>query len=227
MKEIDRLPTSHRLRFVDIDGSGKKVLVNFPLIGPHAVAPDYRDKVALVMYRPPQWTREVITDAEQGIVHGIFATSWDGGPRESLVEWKLSRHPSVAVRSRPLDRALLARGDPADWPKGGTSDLVVGHLGRDRYIAAIEPWHGGNIVVYRQDAHGVWTRHVIDDTIRDGHTIVAADFDGDGQDEFIVGERAGRRSVYLYRATDAPPTPGRKRRSTMGTWQPRAARWRI
>ena len=64
IKEVDRVPTSHRLRFADIDGSGKKVLVNFPLIGPHAVAPDYRDHVALLMYRPPQWTREVITDAE-------------------------------------------------------------------------------------------------------------------------------------------------------------------
>ena len=80
---------------------------------------------------------------------------------------------------------------------------MVGHLRRERYLAAIEPWHGGNIVVYRQNVHDAWTRHVIDDTIRDGHTIVAGDFDGDGHDEFIVGERAGRRSVYLYRATDA------------------------
>jgi len=203
MKEIDRLPTSHRLRFVDIDGSGKKVLVNFPLIGPHAVAPDYRDKVALVMYRPPQWTREVITDAEEGIVHGIFPTSWDGGSHESLLSGSFLGIHLLQFDRGHWSRTLLARGDPADWPKGGTSDLVVGHLGRDRYIAAIEPWHGGNIAVYRQEAHDVWTRHVIDDMIRDGHTIVAGDFDGDGQDEFIVGERAGRRSVYLYRATGA------------------------
>jgi hypothetical protein len=31
IREIDRLPTSHRLRWADIDGSGKKVLVNQPL----------------------------------------------------------------------------------------------------------------------------------------------------------------------------------------------------
>ena len=48
--EIDRLPTSHRLRFADIEGSGRKVLVNFPLIGAHATAPVYRDHVPLVMY---------------------------------------------------------------------------------------------------------------------------------------------------------------------------------
>src|SRR5262249_48249656 len=55
MKEIDRVPTSHRLRFVDIEGTGRKVLVNFPLIGSQAVAPDYRDRVALLMYRPGEW----------------------------------------------------------------------------------------------------------------------------------------------------------------------------
>jgi hypothetical protein len=52
IKEIDRVPTSHRLRFADIDGSGRKVLVNFPLVGAQAVAPDYRDHVPLLMYRP-------------------------------------------------------------------------------------------------------------------------------------------------------------------------------
>ena len=35
--EIDRVPTSHRLRFADIEGTGKKVLVNFPLIGSQAM----------------------------------------------------------------------------------------------------------------------------------------------------------------------------------------------
>ena len=72
IKEIDRVPTSHRLRFADIDGTGKKVLVNFPLIGSQAVAPDYRDHVSLLMYRPGEWKREVITDAEEGVVHGIL-----------------------------------------------------------------------------------------------------------------------------------------------------------
>jgi hypothetical protein len=35
--------------------------------------------VALLMYRPGAWQREVITDAEEGIVHGIVATAWDDG----------------------------------------------------------------------------------------------------------------------------------------------------
>ena len=94
------------------------------------------------------------------------------------------------------------KGDPADWPKSGSSDIVVGHLGRERFLATIEPWHGNKVVIYRQDK-GAWTRHVIDEAIADGHTIVAGDFDGDGQDELIVGERQGKRSTYLYRVTNA------------------------
>src|SRR5262249_14900644 len=77
-----------------------------------------------------------------------------------------------------------------------------GHLGSERFLATIEPWHGNEVVVYRQE-NGAWKRHVIDESIADGHTISAADFDGDGSDELVVGERQGRHSLYLYRMTNA------------------------
>ena len=57
-------------------------------------------------------------------------------------------------------------------------------------------------MVYRE-AGGRWTRQVIDETIADGHSIVVGDFDGDGNDELVVGERQGRRSAYIYRIADA------------------------
>src|SRR5678815_2557495 len=41
-KEIDRIPTAHRLRWIDADGSGKKMLVMAPLIGMDSAAPDYK-----------------------------------------------------------------------------------------------------------------------------------------------------------------------------------------
>jgi hypothetical protein len=200
-REIDRLPTSHRLRFADIDGTGKKVLVNFPLVGPRAVAPDYRDRVPLVMYRPGEWKRELIAE-DSGVVHGILPVAWNGDARESLLSGSFLGVFLHRFDAGRWTRTKLLDGDPAEWPKSGASDIVVGTIGRERYLATIEPWHGNEIVVYRQ-AGGVWKRHVIDDTIRDGHTIVVGDFDGDGQDEIIVGERAGKRSVYLYRLVNA------------------------
>src|SRR5262249_9489148 len=160
--DIDRIPTSHRLRFADVEGNGKPVLVNFPLIGPQAVAPDYRDRVSLVMYRPGDWKREVITGAEEGVVHGILTDTWDGGPRETLLSASFLGVHTLTFGAGRWTRTLLVKGDPAPWPKSGSSDVAVGHLGRERFLATIEPWHGNQVVVYRLDA-GAWKRHVIDD----------------------------------------------------------------
>ena len=56
VKEIDRVPTAHRLRWVDADGSGKKQLMLAPLIGPDAVAPTGSPCGVLPRAR---WKREV------------------------------------------------------------------------------------------------------------------------------------------------------------------------
>jgi Aldos-2-ulose dehydratase, beta-propeller domain/FG-GAP-like repeat len=201
IKEIDRVPTSHRLRFADITGTGSKVLVNFPLIGSQAVAPDYRDHVALLMYRPGDWKREVITDAEEGVVHGILATTWADDKREALLSASFLGISALQFEKGAWTRVVIVKGDPGEWPKSGSSDVAVGRLGGERFLAAIEPWHGNKVAIYRR-AGNTWTRHVIDETIGDGHTIVAGDFDADGRDEVIVGERQGKRSVYLYRVTN-------------------------
>lgn len=202
MKEIDRLPTSHRLRFVDIAGDGRKVLVNFPLIGSQALAPDYRDRLSLVLYRPDAWTREVITDAEEGVVHGILTTPWEGGRGEAALSASFRGVHAHRFDNGRWTRTRLTQGDPNPWPKSGASDVAAGRLGRERFLATIEPWHGNTVAVYRR-VDGEWRRHVIDDTIADGHTIVTGDFDGDRRDEVVVGERQGRRSTYLYRLTSA------------------------
>jgi hypothetical protein len=198
---IDRLPTSHRLRFVDVDGTGHKVLVNFPLIGHLATAPQYRDHVPLVMYRPGAWKRETITEADEGVVHGIFQSVWNEDDRESLLSASFLGVHLMRYDKGQWTRTRLLTGDPAPWPNGGSSDIAVGHSGRERFLATIEPWHGNEVVVYRQ-VDGAWTRHVIDQSLTDAHTIVIGDFDGDGRDEIIVDERRGRRSVYLYRAVN-------------------------
>jgi len=201
VREIDRLPTAHRVRFLDIDGTGKRVLVNAPLIGAQAKAPDYRDQVPLVLYRPGDWKRQLIDEGEQGVVHGIVAARWGGDTRESLLS---AGFLGVHVRSFANGRwtsTKLVDGEPSPWPKSGSSEIVVGRLGSDTFLGTIEPWHGNRVVAYRR-LDGAWTRRVIDDSIVDGHTMAVGDFEGDGSDEIVVGERGGKRSVYLYRLTN-------------------------
>ncbi len=197
--EFDKLPTSHRLRWADIDGSKNKVLIDAPLAGLHAQSPDYRGHVPLVYYRPGEWKRRLIGDAEEGIVHGIFVTDWDGNGRDAiLIGSFLGIHLYRFGQDGKWLRTEIAKGSPKPWPKSGTSDITVGWLGKERYLGAIEPWHGNEVVVYRHSGDS-WHREVIDDSLLDAHTIETADLDGDGQDEIVAGFRGKPYGVYIYR----------------------------
>ncbi len=203
IREIDRLTTSHRLRWADIDGSGRKVLVNAPLIGANAVAPDYREHVPLVYYRPGDWKRELAGDQNEGVMHGIYPVDWDGKGREALLTASFSGIDLFRFDRGRWTREEIAKGNPDAWPKCGTSDVAVGRLGRERFLAAIEPWHGNNIVVYRKRG-AAWQRLVIDDALPDSHSIATADFDGDGRDEIVVAQRGKPGRVAVYKnETDA------------------------
>lgn len=203
--EIDRLPTSHRLRWADIDGSGKKVVVNAPLTGAQALAPDYREPVPLVYYRPGDWKRQVIDDSSQGVVHCVTIVDWDHDGRDEILTAGFEGIQLYKLgKNGRWDRTKLTTGDPAAWPKSGSSDVAVGHLGKTPFMAAIEPWHGEKVAVYMEGSKSVWNREVIDDTLLDGHTIVTADLNNDGADEIIAGFRGKPQRVYVYEhhATD-------------------------
>ena len=205
VREIDRLTTSHRLRCAKIDESGKPVVINAPLAGAKADAPDYRDHAPLVYYRPGEWKRIAINEANEGVVHGILITPWLGPKKPDCVLTAsflgLHAHCLDGHGGAAWTRTRISGGDPAAAPKSGSSDVAIGRLGRARFLAAIEPWHGDQVAIYRE-AKGVWARQVIDRSLVDGHTIVAADLDGDGRDEVIAGYRGPGRSVHIYSSKD-------------------------
>jgi len=201
--EIDRLPTSHRLRTADVDGAGKRVLIDAPLIGAQAEAPDYRDRTPLVFYRPGEWKRQEIAAGNFGLVHGIYVVDWDGDGRDEILTGGFEGiHLFKLGKGGVWTRSDIAAGAPDPWPKSGTSDIAVGHLAKERFLATIEPWHGNQVAIYRRQGEA-WVRHMIDDTIADGHTVLTADLNGDGNDEVIAGCRGGPHSVFIYRAEDA------------------------
>jgi len=204
--EIDRIPTAHRLRTADPDGSGHTVVVLAPLTGPQAEPPDYRGSTPLVFYRPGEWKRQTISDRNNGLVHGIFIVDWDGSGRDRILTAGFEGiHLFRLEPDGQWSRTLIAAGEPAPWPKSGSSDVTVGHLGAVRFLAAIEPWHGNEVAIYRQH-DGAWARNVIDSSLVDGHTIQVGDFAGAGRDDVIAGYRGQGRSVYLYHADDSAGT---------------------
>ena len=203
MTEIDRLSTSHRLRWMDIDGNGKKVLLNAPLAGATVKPPDYKGAVPLVFYRPGSWKREVISEELEGVLHGVFITDWEKDGREEILAASFLGIDLFSFgKNRGWRRTRLANGNPEPWPKSGSSEIAVGSLGKDRFLCAIEPWHGNQVVVYHLEKNA-WRRQVIDATLNDGHTLLTADLNLDGRDEIIAGYRGQGRSVYIYSTEDS------------------------
>lgn len=199
IREIDRLPSSHRLRWADIDGSGGKVVINQPLTAAHVDRPEDRAHTPLVFYRPGPWKRETISEQDEGVVHGICIVDWDSDGRDEILTAGFTGiHLYKLGNGGRWGRTEIARGDPAPWPKSGSSDVSVGHLGKRRFLAAIEPWHGHQVAIYRESG-GAWQRQVIDDSLADGHTILTADLNGDGSDEVIAGYRGKGVNVYYAR----------------------------
>jgi len=202
VKEIDRLPTSHRLRWAAIDGRRTVAVINAPLAGASAQPPQYRTAVPLVFYRPGAWTREVISEDIQGVLHGITVTDWNRDGREDVLTASFLG-VDLFVRTRDAWRRVhLVDGNPEPWPRSGASEVAVGALGPRRFLATIEPWHGHQVVVYLPEAQG-WRRMVVDDSLVEGHTLEVADLNGDRRQEIIAGFRGKGRSVYIYWSEDA------------------------
>ena len=196
LTEIDALSTSHRIRWADLDGNGKPVAVNAPLTNATAKGPLYEGRTPLVFYRSGQWKRIVLNDANEGVQHGIFVTRWAAtDTRDSILTASFSGIDLLRWQRGAWTRTELS--------KAAASDVAIGHLGKlrankQRFLASIEPWHGNQVAVYAESGQN-WDRLQIDDSLKDGHTILTADFDGDGNDEIVVGARQGAKGVSLYK----------------------------
>ncbi|MCS7313933.1 MAG: VCBS repeat-containing protein [Bryobacteraceae bacterium] len=201
LRELDRLPASHRLRFATVDGKPPGVLVNAPLAGALAEPPDYSAPVPLVLYRPATWARETVSEELQGVLHGLAVTDWNNDGREEILTASFRGLDLFERTPQGWRRTRLADGNPQPWPRSGASEVAVGRLGRTRFLAAIEPWHGHLLVVYLPQADS-WRRVVLDDRLAEGHALETADFDGDRRDEIVAGYRARGGGLLVYRAQD-------------------------
>lgn len=211
-------PTLHRIRFADLDGSGKPALLAGPLFGRGSTpARNYMDApLRLLAYRIPKdptrdrWVPEVI-DESLHVMHNFAPVPAKSGKGMDVLT---ASYDGVHLHSRSGDRwakVKLGDGNQED-AKGrrGASEIKQGTLkDGSKFIATVEPWHGHQVVVYTPAKDGgLWTRRVIDDQLRWGHAVWCADLDGDGGDELIIGVRddlaktPGKRcGVRIYKAT--------------------------
>jgi FG-GAP-like repeat len=202
-REIAAEPTSHRLRWADVEGDGRRELVVVPIIGAGATEPAFAVPAPLALYRPPGWKRTVI-DQAQHVVHGVRVVDWDARAGQELLTASFEGVNLFAWRDRRWQRTAIGAGDQTPGPKRGASEVALGQLGKGgRFVAAVEPWHGHQVVVYTPPAgKGLWRRRVIDDSLVDAHALATGDLDGDGRDEIVAGFRGKGWRLLLYRSPD-------------------------
>ena len=193
-EKFDAFPTSHHVIWADLDGDGKKELINAPLIGPASLAPTYdQDKAPVFWYDQGGWKRHTVTDSIPGIIHRVRAVKWDSGNREQILvasfEGVVMYRATGSGEAMKFEKVVLTKGHEEKAPRLGASDVGVGMQDGKRFFASVEPWHGNEVVVYTGSGTN-WMRRVIFDKVASGHEIAVVDLNGDGRDDLVANDNA-------------------------------------
>ena len=202
---VDKWETSHHIAWADLDGDGELELINAP----------HQENGSVFWYgRQDGWERHAVADADVPNPHRVRPVKWDGYNRDALL---LASNEGIALyravgsgASMTFRKDLISPGQE-DAPRPGTSDVGVGAsgTGTSRILAAVEPYHGNEVVVYT-DSGGEWKRRVIYDEITSGHEIIVLDFNGDGRADIAANDNSsnpnGTPGFHMFFAPEDPAT---------------------
>ena len=216
---IDKEIWLHRMRFADVLGKGKPQLVISPLNKTQG------DGVRLTAFEIPEhpktgrWQR-VLLDDELNRMHNHWHTDFDGNGTNDTVTASQEGVHFIRRSEKGFLKTKIGTGAKGSKPsETGAGEIKVGKLTNGRpFIATVEPMHGNSIAVYTEPKPGetLWNRHVIEDSLIRGHALWAADLDGDGSDELVVGHSntsAGEnkpRGLYVFDAVNKTGTKWKK-----------------
>jgi hypothetical protein len=209
---IGDLVATHRLHLGHLTTKDNLELLALPVVGSSGVD----SPVPITLYTKPQdvlnankWDSKVV-DRSFHVIHGVL-------PYKSVGELdSLLLASSEGINIFSLDKTgkaiiqPIAKGEVVPHCSGenteshcfqGSGDVSIGYLKEkslfDHYFATVEPFHGNVIAFYTLDAKNE-SEEKYERTVQEifgpqdeavGHHVVTADFDGDGDDEFLVAER--------------------------------------
>jgi len=226
---IAELMATHRLRFGYFTQREQPELLGLPVVGPEGGMKGVHQPVRVMLYHRPDdpakaesWQGELADGESFRIIHDVVVGKW-GGP-DALDSVMLATEEGVCwfrYENGAWKASVLGTGEVTEYTDThfkGTGNLAFGKVEDDphAYIATIEPFHGNVVAVYTKEGGGhldqaKWRRTVLD-IYGDpneagegpGHHVVTADFDGDGDDEFLVALRGPWpwQGVFYYKCID-------------------------
>ncbi len=205
-------PTVHRMHWIKAPGGGWELIVK-PLHG-RGNRNNAGEGARVFAYAKPAnprdpWTLSLVSDFTHAS-HNFQPIIWNDDSRHALL-------------TGAKEGVFWFGRDNGSWQHRQLSDQWAGEV-RDgrlpdgrRFFATIEPMHGGVSAVYTDPSNerDLWPRRVLDDTLKDGHAVVVADFLGTGSDQIVVGWRGmtprGAPGVRMFTPLDPE---GRQWRTT-------------
>lgn len=197
-----REPTVHRMNWVQ-DAGKQPFLAVLPLHGAGNKNGE-GEGIRFLGYHPAKesggnWENFLI---HQGfhMAHNFQPVIWEPGDEgESLL---VAEKEGVHLLSGSGEtwKALRLTGQ-------GCGEVQVGKLpDGGKFLATIEPMHGNQVAVYPEESKSFRTRVAVDDSLNQGHALVARDFLGLGYDQVAAGwrepDKNGKTGIRLYGPVD-------------------------
>lgn len=226
------LMAAHRLQLGHFTDHGRLQLLALPVVGCDPFGKGVHEPVAVTLYDVPddvlaaaRWDGQVVDEETFRIIHGVVTRHFGGRSGDGLDSCLLASEEGLSWFYRDPDTGRwvtvpLGRGDQTGQAGQflGCGNVAYGRVGDDpyAYLATVDPFHGNLVTVYtRQPGQALtdhpWRRTVLDtfgpfdpETQGPGHHIVTGDFDGDGDDEFLVALKGPlpHQGVYYYKPID-------------------------
>ncbi len=199
-KQLHHEPTVHRMHWV-AGQDGKSFLAVLPLHG-RGNKNGEGEGIEFLGYTPQPTPYK---DWQTFLIHKGFHLAHNFDP----VPWGETTAESLLVACKEGVHLLSPSGEKWNaepMTEKGAGEVRLGKLPNgERFIATVEPMHGNEVVINPENSGGMWSeeRFVVDETLGQGHALVAADFLGLGYDQIVAGWRepssdTGKTGLRLY-----------------------------